>query len=97
MRASGLLPTLASPATLLAGRGSHHRRARRRQAPGTAPATQASPAGHWSADIGSAAKSYRDSVASSTDPLAKVFADVGEAVSATAGRIRGRFGGNAAE
>jgi Zn-dependent protease with chaperone function len=59
--------------------------------------TEERPAGHWSADIGSAAKSYRDSVASSTDPLAKVFADVGEAVSTTAGRVWGRFGGNVAE
>ena len=59
--------------------------------------TEERPADHWSADLGSAVKSYRDSVASSTDPLAKVFADFGEAVSTTAGRIRGRFGGNAAE
>jgi hypothetical protein len=31
--------------------------------------TEDRPADHWSADIGSAAKSYRDSVVSSTDPL----------------------------
>ena len=38
MRASGLRSTRASPATLLAGRGSHRRGVRRRQAPGTSPA-----------------------------------------------------------
>jgi Zn-dependent protease with chaperone function len=59
--------------------------------------TEERPTGHWSADIGSAAKSYRDSAASSTDPLARVFAEVGEAVSTAAGRIKGRFGGNGAE
>jgi Zn-dependent protease with chaperone function len=56
--------------------------------------TEERPADHWSADIGSAAKSYRDSVVTSTDPLAKVFADVGEAVSTGAGRVWGRINGN---
>lgn len=59
--------------------------------------TDQRPTDHWSADIGSAARSYRDAVASSTDPLAKVFADVGEAVSTAAERIRGRFGADRAE
>jgi Zn-dependent protease with chaperone function len=56
--------------------------------------TEERPADHWTADIGSAAKSYRDSVVTSTDPLAKVFADVGEAVSTKAGRVWGRISGD---
>ena len=39
MKASGLLPTAPSPATLLAGQGFHRRRARRHQVSGTAPAS----------------------------------------------------------
>jgi Zn-dependent protease with chaperone function len=40
----------------------------------------------WADDVKSAAKSYKDSFTASTDPLAKVFADVGEAIS---GKLRG--------
>ena len=40
MRASGLLPTVASSATRLAGRGSHRRGVRRRPAPGIVAATR---------------------------------------------------------
>nr|WP_156994217.1 M48 family metallopeptidase [Pseudonocardia acaciae] len=43
-------------------------------------------------DVASAARSYRDDFGNSTDPLAKVFNDVGSAVSGAARNIRGRFG-----
>jgi Zn-dependent protease with chaperone function len=51
-----------------------------------------SPPSDWSDDIASAARNYRDSFTASSDPLAKVFADVGEAVSSTAGRVWSRLG-----
>lgn len=50
------------------------------------------PTGSWSDDLKSAAKSYKDSVGDSADPLAKVFADVGEAVSGAAGKVWNKFG-----
>lgn len=50
------------------------------------------PHGTWSEDVKSAAKSYKDSFATSADPLSKVFADVGEAVSGAAGKVWGKFG-----
>jgi hypothetical protein len=51
------------------------------------------PTTDWKEDIKSAAKSYKDAWSTSTDPLAKVFADVGEAVSGAAGKVWSRFGG----
>jgi Zn-dependent protease with chaperone function len=44
-------------------------------------------------DIKSAGKSYKESWSASTDPLAKVLGDVGEAVSGAAGKVWSRFGG----
>jgi Zn-dependent protease with chaperone function len=44
-------------------------------------------------DIKSAGRSYTESWSSSTDPLAKVLTDVGEAVSGAAGNLWSRFGG----
>ncbi|OZM70500.1 Zn-dependent protease [Amycolatopsis antarctica] len=49
-------------------------------------------ASNWRDDVRTAAKSYKDSVGTSADPLAKVFADVGEAVSGTAGKVWNKFG-----
>ncbi len=54
--------------------------------------TDDSPPSNWKADVASAAKAYRDSFVSSTDPLAKVFTDVGEAVSSAAGQMWGKLG-----
>ncbi|GAB2751348.1 M48 family metallopeptidase [Amycolatopsis magusensis] len=53
-----------------------------------------SPSSTWSDDVKSAAKSYKDSFSNSTDPLAKVFTDVGEALSGAAGKVWNKFGGN---
>jgi Zn-dependent protease with chaperone function len=50
------------------------------------------PTSSWSEDVKSAAKSYKDSFASSTDPLTKVFSEVGEAVSGAAGKVWNKFG-----
>lgn len=44
-------------------------------------------------DIAAAAKSYRDSFAASTDPLAKVLNDVGTAVADGVGKVWSTFGG----
>ncbi|ASR39814.1 Zn-dependent protease [Prauserella marina] len=49
------------------------------------------PSAHWASDVKSAAKSYKDSFAASADPLAKVFSDVGEAVSGAASKVWERF------
>lgn len=54
--------------------------------------TDDSPPSNWKADVASAAKDYRDSVVASTDPLARVFTDVGEVVSSAAGRMWSRLG-----
>jgi Zn-dependent protease with chaperone function len=43
-------------------------------------------------DIKAAGRSYKESWTSSTDPLAKVLTDVGEAVSGAAGKVFDRFG-----
>ncbi|MGW4060654.1 M48 family metallopeptidase [Amycolatopsis sp. NPDC004747] len=51
-----------------------------------------SPSSDWKDDLKSAAKSYKDSWNSSTDPLTKVFSDVGEAVSGAAGKVWNKFG-----
>lgn len=44
-------------------------------------------------DIKSAGRSYRESWSNTTDPLAKVLSDVGEAVSGAANKVFSRFGG----
>lgn len=44
-------------------------------------------------DVKEAGRSYKESWSSSTDPLAKVLGDVGEAVSGAAGRVFSKFGG----
>ncbi|GGS39386.1 MULTISPECIES: M48 family metallopeptidase [Actinokineospora] len=43
-------------------------------------------------DLRSAAKSYKDSMANSTDPLMKILSDVGGAVTDAAGKVFSRFG-----
>lgn len=53
------------------------------------------PASDWKDDLKSAAQSYKDSWSSSTDPLTKVFSDVGEAVSGAAGKVWTKFGSGA--
>lgn len=50
------------------------------------------PVSTWTDDMKSAAKSYKESFAESTDPLTKVFADVGAAITGAAGKVRDRFG-----
>lgn len=45
-------------------------------------------------DIKAAGRSYKESWSSSSDPLAKVLSDVGEAVSGAAGKVWNKFGGN---
>ncbi|MFD8499709.1 Zn-dependent protease with chaperone function [Amycolatopsis xylanica] len=52
------------------------------------------PTSTWTDDIKSAAKSYKDSWSESTDPLTKVFSDVGEAVSGAATKVWSKFGNN---
>lgn len=44
-------------------------------------------------DIKAAGRSYKESWSNSTDPLAKVLTDVGEAVSGAAGKVWNKFGG----
>ncbi|HEY1575032.1 MAG TPA: M48 family metallopeptidase [Pseudonocardiaceae bacterium] len=46
----------------------------------------------WTQDLRDAARSYRDTVSGSTDPLAKVLSDVGGAITDRAGRVWRRFG-----
>ncbi|MFC4949670.1 M48 family metallopeptidase [Pseudonocardia sp. GCM10023141] len=46
-------------------------------------------------DVRSAARSYRDTVAGSADPLAKVLSEVGSAVSGAAGKVWGKLSGEA--
>ena len=50
------------------------------------------PSGTWMEDMKSAARSYRDSVKTSTDPLAKVASDIGGTISDTATKVWHRFG-----
>ncbi|MBE8525950.1 M48 family metallopeptidase [Amycolatopsis sp. H6(2020)] len=50
------------------------------------------PTADWKDDLKSAAQSYKESWNSSTDPLTKVFSDVGEAVSGAAGKVWNKFG-----
>jgi Zn-dependent protease with chaperone function len=60
---------------------------------GDYPHREDQPAGAtWTQDVRDAARSYRDSVASSTDPLAKVLGDVGGVISDRAGKVWRRFG-----
>jgi Zn-dependent protease with chaperone function len=47
-------------------------------------------------DIRAAGRSYKEGWSNSTDPLAKVLGDVGEAVSGAAGKVFTRFGGGSA-
>ncbi|SDC66556.1 M48 family metallopeptidase [Actinokineospora iranica] len=51
------------------------------------------PGSTFSDDMRSAAKSYKESFAASTDPLARALNDVGEALSGAAGKVFSRFGG----
>lgn len=55
------------------------------------------PTSDWKDDLKSAAKSYKESWNSSTDPLTKAFSDVGEAVSSTAGKVWSKFGNGSAD
>jgi hypothetical protein len=47
----------------------------------------------WRDDMKTAARSYRDTVKTSVDPLAKVVGDVGGVLSDTASKVWHRFGG----
>lgn len=49
------------------------------------------PASDWKDDLSSAAKSYKDALGASTDPLAKVLHEVGEAVSGAASKVKDKF------
>jgi len=51
------------------------------------------PSSNLMSDVKEAGRSYKESWSSSTDPLAKVLNDVGEAVSGAAGRVFSKFGG----
>lgn len=55
-----------------------------------------SPTSNFSEDIKNAARSYKESMANSTDPLIKVINEVGEAVMGTAGRVWSKFAPNGA-
>ncbi|GGM36263.1 Zn-dependent protease [Longimycelium tulufanense] len=55
------------------------------------------PAESLTDDIGSAAKSYSDSVNNSTDPLLKMFSDIGSAVSDAAGKVWSKVRPNASD
>lgn len=48
----------------------------------------------WTDDVKAAARSYKETFAASADPLSKVFADVGSAVSDVAGKVKDKFAGN---
>ncbi len=65
---------------------------------GNYPRRGSEPHTTWTKDMKEAAKSYKDSFAASTDPLAKVLNEVGGAISGAAGNVWRRFnGGNSAE
>jgi len=51
------------------------------------------PASNLMDDVKAAGQSYKESWSSSTDPLAKVLSEVGEAVSGAAGKVFSKFGG----
>ncbi len=51
------------------------------------------PQSNWVRDLAGAARSYRDSFTTSTDPLVRVFSDVGEAMSGAADKVWSRFTG----
>jgi Zn-dependent protease with chaperone function len=65
---------------------------------GEYPRRDEQPQSTWRDDLGAAAKSYRDSFAESTDPLAKVLSEVGGSLSDAAGKVWRRFnpGGDSA-
>lgn len=48
----------------------------------------------WTEDVKAAARSYKDAIAESADPLARVLGEVGGAISGTAGKVWQRFGNN---
>jgi len=52
------------------------------------------PMSTWRDDVKSAASSYKQSWAESGDPLTKVFSEIGEAITGTAGRVRDKFSRN---
>ncbi|MFB9908144.1 M48 family metallopeptidase [Allokutzneria oryzae] len=60
---------------------------------GEYPSREADGVTNWRDDIKSAAKSYKDAIASSADPLAKVLNEVGETLSSTAGKVWKKFTG----
>ncbi|GLY66187.1 M48 family metallopeptidase [Amycolatopsis taiwanensis] len=53
-----------------------------------------SPATDWTDDLKSAAQSYKESFATSADPLVKLFSEVGGAVSGAAGKVWSKFSGD---
>ncbi|MGW9477732.1 M48 family metallopeptidase [Saccharomonospora azurea] len=60
---------------------------------GDYPRRGAEPPHHsWAGDVRSAARSYRESFATSADPLTKVFSDVGQAVSGAATSLWSKLG-----
>jgi Zn-dependent protease with chaperone function len=59
---------------------------------GDYPRRGADPTSHWREDVKTGARSYKESWASSADPLAKVLNEVGEAVSGAAGKVFQHFG-----
>ncbi len=61
---------------------------------GVYPRREEQPSNMWLEDLKSAARSYKDSVRTSTDPLAKVVTDLGGTISDTAAKVWHRFGGN---
>jgi len=63
---------------------------------GNYPRRGSEPHTTWTQDVKDAAKSYKDSFTASTDPLAKVFNEVGGAISDVAGKVWQRFNGNSA-
>lgn len=55
------------------------------------------PASNLMDDVKAAGRSYKESWSNSTDPLAKVLSDVGEAVSGAAGKVFSKFGGRSGD
>jgi hypothetical protein len=81
VRAAQLQQWAASPAYRALLAGDYPRR------------TDDRPPSDWTEDLAAAARNYRDTVVASTDPLARVFTDVGEAMTGAAGRLWNSFGG----
>lgn len=55
------------------------------------------PSSNFTEDLRGAAKSYKDSMANSTDPLVKILNDVGGMVSGAAGKVFSKFGAGSRE